>query len=129
MFYNRLVKMDFRAHHVSEIYKRAREVVESTRKNSGSKPVLRKLIARIHTLDYRLNLDKKTMRVAVLHDKWVELKLKWYSYLNKYLDGSWKPGEIIESYMYGRFYVYITFHRDVVFREPPDSYGCRHKLQ
>jgi len=86
MFYNRLVKMGFRAHHVSEIYKRAKEVVESTRKNSGSKPVLRKLIARIHTLDYRLNLDKKTMRIAVLHDKWVELKLKWYSYLNKYLE-------------------------------------------
>jgi len=27
MFYNRLMKMGFRAHHVSEIYKRAKEVV------------------------------------------------------------------------------------------------------
>jgi putative transposase len=88
MFYNRLMKMGFRAHHVSEIYKRAREVVESTRKNSGSRPLLKKLTARIHTLDYRLDLDRKTLRLAVLHDKWVELKLKWYSHLNKYLDGS-----------------------------------------
>jgi putative transposase len=118
MFYNRLVKMGFRAHHVSEIYKRAKEVVESTKKNNGSKPILKKLTARIHTLDYRLDLDKKTIKIAVLHDKWIELKLKWYSYLNKYLDGSWKPGEILLSYKYGRILVYITFHRDVVFREP-----------
>jgi putative transposase len=123
MFYNRLVKYGFRAHHVSEIYRRAKEVVESTRKNNGSKPILRKLTARIHALDYRLDLDKKTLRVAVLYDKWVELKLKWYSHLNKYLDGSWKPGEIIVSYRHGRFYVYITFHRDVVFREPQAIMG------
>jgi putative transposase len=118
MFYNRLVKLGLRAHHVSEIYKRAKEVVESTRKNNGSKPVLRKLTARIHTLDYKIDLDKKTLRVAVLRDKWVELKLEWYSYLNKYLDGSWRPGEIIVSYRCGRIYVYITFHKDLVPREP-----------
>jgi putative transposase len=123
MFYGRLVKMGFRAHHVSEIYKRAKEVVESTRKNNGSKPVLKKLTARIHTLDYKINLDKKTLRLAVLHGKWIELELKWYSYLNKYLDGSWRPGEILLSYRCGRFYVYITFHRDVVFREPQAIMG------
>jgi putative transposase len=117
IFYNRLIGMGFRAHHVSEIYKRAKEVVESTRKNNGSKPVLKKLTARIHTLDYKIDLDKKTIKIAVLHDKWVELKLEWYSYLNKYLDGSWKPGEIIVSYRYGRIYVYITFHKDIVFKE------------
>jgi len=123
LFYSRLVKYGFRAHHVSEIYKRAKEVVESTRKNSGSKPILKKLTARIHTLDYRLDLDRKTLRVAVLHDKWIELKLEWYSYLNKYLDGSWKPGEILVSYRCGRFYVYITFHKDIVLREPQTIMG------
>ena len=66
MFYSRLVKMGFRAHHVSEIYKRAREVVESTKKNNGSKPILRKLTARIHTLDYKIDLDKKTIKIAVI---------------------------------------------------------------
>jgi putative transposase len=118
IFYNRLIRMGFRAHHVSEIYKRAKEVVESTRKNNGSKPILKKLTARIHTLDYKIDLDKKTIKIAVLHGKWVELKLKWYSYLNKYLDGSWKPGEILLSYRYGRILVYITFHKDTVPREP-----------
>ena len=123
MFYSRLMKMGFRAHHASEIYKRAKEVVKSTKKNNGSKPILKKLTARIHTLDYKLDLDKKTLRVAVLHDKWVELKLKWYSYLDKYLNSSWKPGEILLSYKYGRILVYITFHRDVVFREPEAIMG------
>jgi len=123
MFYNRLMKHGFKAHHVSEIYKRAKEVVKSTRKNNGSKPILRKLTARIHTLDYRLDLNTKTIKIAVLHDKWIELKLKWYSYLDKYLYGSWKPGEILLSYRCGRFYVYITFHRDVVFREPEAIMG------
>jgi len=123
MFYSRLIGMGFRARHVSEIYKRAKEVVESTRENNGSKPVLRKLTARIHTLDYKIDLNTKTIKIAVLYDKWVELKLKWYSYLNKYLDGSWKPGEIVVSYRYGRILVYITFHRDVVFREPQAIMG------
>jgi putative transposase len=117
MFYNRLVKHGFRAHHVSEIYRRAREVVKSTKKNNGSKPVLKKLTARIHTLDYKLDLDRKTLKIAVLHGKWVELKLKWYRYLDKYLDGSWRPGEILVSYRYGRILVYITFHKDIVFKE------------
>jgi putative transposase len=123
MFYNRLMKMGFRAHHVSEIYKRAKEVVESTRKSNGSKPILRKLTARIHTLDYRLDLNTKTIKIAVLHDKWVELKLKWYRYLDKYFDGSWRPGEVLLSYRCGRFYVYITFHKDVTPREPKAVMG------
>jgi putative transposase len=122
-YYSRLRGLGFRAHHVSEIYRRAREVVESTRKNGGSKPVLRKLTARVHPLDYRLDLSTKTIKVAVLHDRWVELKLKWYSYLDRYLGGSWKPGEILVSYRCGRFYVYISFHRDVVPRESQTVMG------
>ena len=122
-YYSQLRSLGFRAHHVSEIYRRAREVVESAKNNSGSKPVLRRLTARVHPLDYKLDLSTRTIRVAVLHDRWVELKLRWYSYLDKYLDGSWKPGEVLVSYRCGRFYVYITFHRDVVPREPQTVVG------
>jgi putative transposase len=113
MFYSELRRLGFRAHHVSEIYKRAKEVVEATKKNNGSKPILKKLTARIHPLDYRIDFSAKTLRVAVLNDEWVELKLKWYSYLDKYLDGSWKPGEILISYRNNKIFVYITFHKDV----------------
>jgi putative transposase len=122
-YYSQLRSLGFRAHHVSEIYRRAREVVESVKKNCGSKPVLRKLTARIHPLDYKLDLSTKTIKIAVLCDKWVKLRLRWYSYLDKYLDGSWKPGEILVSYRYGRFYIYISFHRDVVPREPQTVMG------
>jgi putative transposase len=113
MFYNELKRLGFRAHHVSEIYKRAKEVVEATKKNNGSKPVLKKLTARIHPLDYRIDFSTKTLRVAVLNGRWVELKLKWYKYLDKYLDGSWRVGEILVSYRSGKILVYITFHKDV----------------
>jgi len=113
MFYSELRRLGFRAHHVSEIYKRAKEVVESAKMNNGSKPVLKKFTARIHPLDYRVDFSTKTLRIAVLNDKWVELRLKWYKYLDKYLDGSWRPGEILVSYRNGKILVYITFHRDV----------------
>jgi len=113
MFYSELRRLGFRAHHVSEIYKRAREVVEGAKRNRGSKPVLKKLTARIHPLDYKIDFNAKTLRIAVLNDEWIELRLKWYNYLNKYLNGSWKPGEILISYRNEKILVYITFHRDV----------------
>jgi putative transposase len=113
MFYSELRRQGFRAHHVSEIYKRAKEVVEATKKNNSSKPVLKKLTARIHPLDYRVDFNAKTLRIAVLNNQWVELKLKWYNYLNRYLDGSWRPGEILVSYRNNKIFVYITFHRGV----------------
>jgi putative transposase len=108
MFYSELRRLGFRAHHVSEIYKRAREVVEGAKRNRGSKPVLKKLTARIHPLDYKIDFNAKTLRIAVLNDEWIELRLKWYNYLNKYLNGSWKPGEILISYRNGKILVYIT---------------------
>jgi len=117
MFYSELRRQGFRAHHVSEIYKRAREVVEGAKKNNGSKPVLKKLTARIHPLDYRIDFSAKTLRIAVLNNQWVELRLKWYKYLDKYLNGSWRPGEILVSCRSNKMFVYITFHRGV---EPTD---------
>jgi len=122
-FYSKLRALGFRAHHVSEIYKRAKEVVEATKKNKGSKPVLKKLTARISTYDYKVDFNAKTPRVAVLNEQWVELKLKWYSYLDKYLDGSWRLGEIQVSYRDGRIYVYLTFSKEVQLREPKTFIG------
>jgi len=73
MFYSGLRRLGFRAHHVSEIYKRAKEVVEGAKKNRGSKPILKKLTARIHPLDYKIDFNAKTLRIAVLNNEWVEL--------------------------------------------------------
>ncbi|MCD6095927.1 MAG: hypothetical protein J7J99_05110 [Thermoprotei archaeon] len=50
-----------------------------------SKPVLKKLTARLDYQDYRLDMNNKVLRIAVLNNEWAELKLEWYSYLEKYL--------------------------------------------
>jgi len=118
VFYGKLRKLGFRAHHVSEIYKRAREVVKAVKEGGGSKPVLRRLTARVSTYDYRVDFDAKVLRVAVLDNRWVELKLKLHKHLSKYLDGSWSLGEVQLSYRGGRVHVYLTFSKEVLLREP-----------
>jgi putative transposase len=118
MFYSELRRLGFRAHHASEIYKRAREVVEAAKKNNGSKPILRRLTVRVHPLDYKIDFSAEVLRVVVLNDQWVELKLKWYNYLDKYLDESWRHGEISVSYRNGKILVYIIFHKNVELTAP-----------
>jgi putative transposase len=123
MFYSKLRELGFRAHHASEIYKRAREIVGATKENGGSKPVLKKLTARISTYDYKVDFKAGALRVAVLNNRWVELKLKWYKHLDKFLDGSWRLGEIQVSYKNRKMYVYLTFIEEVLLREPKAIVG------
>jgi putative transposase len=122
-YYERLRGQGFRAHHVSEIYKRAREIVEATKGNGGSRPLLKKLTARIHPLDYKIDLSAKALRLAILNDEWIELKLKWYNYLDEYLDGSWRLGEVLVSYKRGRVFAYLVFNEEVQLREPKTVIG------
>jgi putative transposase len=123
IYYDRLRGRGFRAHHVSEIYKRAKEVVKAARSNGGSRPLLKKLTARIHPLDYRIDLKAKALWLAVLNDEWVELELKWYSYLDKYLDGSWRLGEVLVSYRRNGIFAYLVFNEEVQLREPKTVMG------
>jgi len=122
-YYDRLRGRGFRAHHASEIYKRAREVVKATKSNGGSRPLLKKLTARIHPLDYKIDLKAKALWLAVLDDEWIELELKWYDYLDKYLNGSWRLGEVLVSYRRGRVFAYLTFSKEVQLREPKTVMG------
>jgi len=123
IYYDRLRGRGFRAHHASEIYKRAGEVVRAARGNAGSRPLLKKLTARIHPLDYRIDLKAKALWLAALNDEWVELKLKWYDYLDKYLDGSWSLGEVLVSYRRGRILAYLVFNKEVQLKEPKAVMG------
>ena len=79
---------------------------------------MRRLTARVSTYDYRVDFDAKVLRVAVLDNRWVELKLKLHKHLSKYLDGSWSLGEVQLSYRGGRVHVYLTFSKEVLLREP-----------
>jgi putative transposase len=123
IYYDRLRGRGFRAHHASEIYKRAGEVVRAARGNAGSRPLLKKLTARIHPLDYRIDLKAKALWLVALNDEWVELKLKWYDYLDKYLDGSWSLGEVLVSYRRGRILAYLVFNKEVQLKEPKAVMG------
>jgi putative transposase len=123
IYYDRLRGRGFRAHHVSEIYKRAREVVRAARGNAGSKPLLKRLTARIHPLDYKIDLSAKALRLAILNNEWIELKLKWYDYLNKYLDGSWRLGEVLVSYRRGKILAHLVFNKEVQLKEPKTIMG------
>jgi putative transposase len=122
-YYEGLRSRGFRAHHASEICKRAREVVEATKGSGGSRPLLRKLTARIHPLDYKIDLKAKVLWLAVLNDEWVELRLKWYAHLDKYLEGSWRLGEVLVSYKHDKVFVYLVFNKEVQLREPKAIMG------
>ncbi len=122
-FYRILRNQGFRAHHCHKIERRAKEVVKATKKNNGSKPVLRKLTARLDYQDYKLDLNAEMLRIAILGNEWVELKLEWYSYLERYFKNSWKLKEILVSYRDGDVWVYLTFERVVMLRKPERIMG------
>jgi len=118
-FYRVLREQGFRSHHCHKIERRARELVKAMRikmKNGEkvSKPILKRLTARLDYQDYKLNLEDKVLKIAVLNDEWVELKLIWYKHLDKYFSGEWKLKEILVSYRDKTIWVYLTFEREVV---------------
>jgi len=122
-FYKLLRSQGFRAHHCHKIKRRAREIVKATKKNKGSKPVLKKLTARLDYQDYKLDLASKVLKIAVLNDEWVEPKLQWYSYPDKFFNSEWKLGEILVSYRDGDIWVYLSFEKEVKLRKPEHVMG------
>ena len=122
-FYKVLRQQGFRAHHCHKIERKAREVVKATKKNNGSKPILRKLTARLDYQDYRLDLKNKILKVATLNNEWIELKLMWYNYLDKYFNSEWKLKEILVSYKDNDFWIYFTFEKEVELRKPKTIMG------
>ncbi len=117
-FYRMLRGQGFRAHHCHKIERRAKEAIRATKKNNGSKPILRKLTVRLDYQDYRLDLKNKILRIAVLNNEWIELKLLWYGYLDRYFNGKWKLKEILVSYKDNTIWVYFTFEEKTELRNP-----------
>ncbi len=123
MFYRELREWGFRAHHVSEIYKRAKEIVKAARRNGGSKPLLRRLTARLHPYEYRLDSEKKVLRIAALNGGWVEVKLRGVNRLQRFMAEGWQPKELLVSYRDGGFKVYVALEREVEVRRPRTVMG------
>lgn len=123
MFYGGLRCWGFRAHHASEIYKRAKEVVKAAKRNGGRKPILRRLTARLHSYEYRLDLEERRLRVAVLDGEWVELELRGTRRLKRLLAEGWRPKELLVASRNGGFMVYVTLEREAGERKPRTVMG------
>jgi len=110
MFYNILRSHGFRAHVARNIYSHALTLVESTRKNKGSKPVIKKLSARLDYQDARVELGKGVVRV-IIRDKWYTLKLKHGGdYIWRFKELRWK--EVHVKYENRKLYVSVVFESD-----------------
>ncbi|WP_460173741.1 RNA-guided endonuclease TnpB family protein [Vulcanisaeta sp. JCM 14467] len=108
MFYNMLRSQGFRAHQAKQIYKYALAVVKSARENGGSKPILRKLSARLDKYDATVDLENMTVlarmrnrvfRIRLLHNK---------EYIGKFIGREWYE-VIISIDEQGRIWVSIPF--------------------
>jgi len=112
LFYSDLMRLGFRAHHAKEIYVNAKSLMDSARGNSGRKPVLRKLSARIDKYDYKLDLNNMVLTLKLHKDYEVKLRLVTpRERVEKFR--SWSNYELVVKYEDGEFWVSIYFKRIV----------------
>jgi putative transposase len=112
MFYGKLRKLGLRAHHAKQIYTYAKSIVESARANSGRKPVLRRLSARIDRYDYKLDLDTMSLTLKLHSDNGFRLKLLApRERVEKYRE--WSNYELVVKYDDESFWVSVYFKRVV----------------
>jgi len=117
LFYSDLMRLGFRAHHAKEIYVNAKSLMDSAKGNSGRKPVLRKLSARIDKYDYKLDLDNMTLTLKLHNDYEARLKLiASRERVEKFR--SWSNYELVVKYEDNEFWVSIYFKRAVRPLEP-----------
>jgi putative transposase len=112
LFYSDLISMSFRAHHAKEIYINAKSLMESARSNSGRKPVLRKLSARIDKYDYKLDLDSMTLTLKLHNGYEARLRLITPKERVEKFRG-WSNYELVVKYDGKSFWVSIYFKRIV----------------
>ncbi|MEM1832558.1 MAG: transposase, partial [Desulfurococcaceae archaeon] len=112
MFYNELRKHGFRAHHVKQIYVYAKAIAKASKRNRGSKPVLRRLTARIDRYDYKLNLENRVLILKVHGNREVKLRLLASSERIEKFKG-WSNYEIAVKVVGDKVYVAVYFRRAV----------------
>jgi len=112
VFYNRLRKLGFRAHHAKQVYTYAQSIVESARSNGGRKPVLRRLSARVDRYDYRLDLENRVLVLKIHNSYEVKLKLMISrERVEKFKN--WGNYELVVKYENGELWVSVYFKRIV----------------
>ncbi|MEM4832069.1 MAG: IS200/IS605 family accessory protein TnpB-related protein, partial [Sulfolobales archaeon] len=112
MFYNELRKHSFRAHHVKQVYTYAKAVVRACKRNSGRKPVLRRLTARIDRYDYRLDLESRMLILKIHNGREVKLRLLTSTDRIEKFRG-WSNYEIAVKIVENEVYVAVYFRKTV----------------
>jgi putative transposase len=110
LFYSDLLRLGFRAHHAKEVYVYAKSLVNSARSNSGRKPVLRRLSARVDKYDYKLDLDDMTLTLKLQCAYEVKLRLVTSRERVEKFRG-WSNYEIVVKYEDGEFWISVYFKR------------------
>jgi len=107
MFYEMLREYGFRAHAARNIYNIAIALVESAKANGGSKPIIRRLSARLDYQDAKVDLNSRTVRI-IIRNRWYILRIRHRDeYVKKFRDLKWK--EVRIKYYDGKLYVSIVF--------------------
>ena len=107
LFYPLLRSYGFRAHVARNIYTTALALVKSVKENNGSKPVIRRMTARLDYQDAKVDVGNGVVRI-IIRDKWYVLKVKHRrEYIEKFKGLRWK--EVHVKYCNGRLYVSIVF--------------------
>ena len=108
MFYKILRGQGFRAHQCKQIYKYALSLVKSARNNGGSKPVLKKLSARLDKYDARVDLEKQLVMIK-LRNKVFKIKLLHSKkYVGKFMGKKWYEATVNIDRS-GRIWIAIPF--------------------
>jgi len=107
MFYNMLRSYGFRAHVARNIYNTAIALVESAKSNRGSKPIVKKLTARLDHQDARVDLGSRIVRI-IIRGRWYTLRIRHRDeYIGRFKGLKWK--EIHIKYYNDKLYVSIVF--------------------
>lgn len=113
-FYDFLRSKNFRAHHVKELLKLAKEIVKATKKNGGSKPIIKSLFARLDRYDTKVDLERGVVRIALWGRKYVTLRmLHRRSYLARFRGWSYYNLVLKWDSRERNLYACIMFRRDV----------------
>ncbi len=90
LFYSMLRGYGFRAHVARNIYDTALTLVKSVKTSGGSKPIIRRMTARLDYQDARVDIDKSVVKV-IIKDKWYVLRIKHRrEYVKRFRELRWK---------------------------------------
>jgi putative transposase len=107
LFYPMLRVYGFRAHVARNIYDQALAVVKSARANNGSKPIIKRMSARLDYQDARVDLSNGMVKV-IIRDKWYTLRLRHRGeYVKRFTGLRWR--EVHVNYVNNKVFVSIIF--------------------